>query len=344
MKTKYKTIPEFGCLRRKRTTTARRRYDNDEDSFVQGVNPYLVDAELKVASSKAVRRLGDKTQVVTSPDNEHIRTRITHAGEVTAISTFISEILGTNTEMARAVALGHDIGHTPFGHDGEAFINEVSGGKIFRHEIFGVVIAQHIERDGAGLNLTHEVLSAIIRDAWPEGDPRNEQLSQEAQVVAWGDRIAYLTADYNDMRRIGYPVDNELVEHMNLLGGNQRERVRSLVMALVRESAEAGTVSFSSSPVAQDFAQIRRLMYRHYPVLNASNSHEILERVYKFVKRTFPEIDPALVIALMTDRDIMFLASQPVLDYSRFAQITVAELIPLLRRKEIRWWEIDLDW
>ena len=345
-------LAEFrGCLWNKRTFTARRRYEEDEDMLVPGIDPFLIDAELKIACSKAVRRMLDKTQVLTNPQNLHIRKRITHAGEVTSIASFIAALSGLNIELAKAIALGHDIGHPPFGHDGEAFLNVVCGrGHVFRHEIMGVVIAQHIERCGQGLNLTHEVLSGIMRDAWPKDpDGSNEKksqaaMSEEAKVVMWADRFAYLTGDYNDTIRIGYPIPKELEDLMNSLGSYQRARVNNLVMALMKESAAFGSVSFCQSGTAEIFAKIRELMYGIYPMLNASNSESILGRIYEFVEKVFRDIDPVLVIALMTDSDAIQLASQPVLDYSHLSQVTVVELLPMLREKQVEWWDPDLDW
>lgn len=334
----------YGCLSQKRTTTARRRCWDEEDIYPRQMDPFAVDGELKIALAKAVRRLTDRTQVLTSPRNEHVRKRITHAGEVTALAVFMSDVMGLNTNLCRAIALGHDIGHPPFGHDGEAFLNQVGHGKVFRHEIFGVVIAQHIERCGHGLNLTLETLSGIARDAWPAGDRRNSAMSEETKTVMWADRIAYLTGDFNDMQRIGYPVGQELTRLMSSLGSNQRERVYTLISALVAESGEAGAVSFDTSEEAQKFRKIRELMYEHYPVINASNSLEILERIYGFVAKTFKDLDPVPLIALMTDQDALFLAGQPILDYPKLAETTVMELVPQLRKKPVLWYELDLDW
>lgn len=336
----------LGCLTTKKIShfEAVRRHsaENDEDLLIPLVDPFLIDSELKIAQSRAVRRMLDKTQVITNPNNLHIRTRITHAGEVTAIASFTAAVLGLNHELAKAIALAHDIGHPPFGHDGEAFLKKVSG-KPFTHEQMGVVISQHIERCGKGLNLTKQVLLGIMRESWPSKS-LTQPLSEEAKVVAWADRFAYVTGDYNDLSRIRYPIQVPLLDAMGLLGETQRERVNNLITALCWESAAKGEVSFGETKVAQTFLKVKDMMYEIYPVLNASNALSILERIYAFVQRILPGVDPVLVVALMTDHDAVSLASQPVLNYSHFAQVTVAELVPLLREKEIRWWEPDLAW
>lgn len=332
------------CLSAKKTITAHRRHpaEEDEDLLVSGIDPFLIDSQMKIAPCRAVRRMLDKTQVLTAPNNLHIRKRITHVGEVTSIASFMTAILGLNGELARAIALAHDIGHPPFGHDGETFLRKASG-KRFLHEVFGVVIAQHIERCGKGLNLTKEVLLGIMRNAWPVPS-QVVSLSEEAKVVMWADRFAYVTGDYNDVMRVGYPVPDELVRLMEKLGKNQRARVNELIAALCFESAAKGEVSFGETETALNFLHAKDLLYEIYPILNASNANCTLERIYDFVGKIFPGIDQTLVVSLMTDHDVLFLASQPVLDFSHFQQVTVAEIIPLIRKKEIRWWEPDLNW
>lgn len=337
-----------GCLSSKRTTSWRRRHVDDEDLLVSGVDPFLIDAELKIAFSKAVRRMLDKTQVMTGSHNLHIRKRITHAGEVTASASFISAILGLNVELTKAIALGHDIGHAPFGHDGEKFLSEVSQ-RPFRHEVMAVVIAQHIERNGKGLNLTHEVLSGIAQHSRGKGLLNvSDAMTEEAKVMMYADKFAYITADYNDLERIGCPVPEGLASLMSSLGYNQRERMNTLMAALCIESAAMKSVSFgrckAGNEIAEQFSEIKKLMYDVYPLLNTSNARAVLGRIYEFIQRVVPTADPALVLALMTDQDVLFLAAQPTLDYSHLRQITVAEILPILREKKISWWETDLDW
>jgi putative nucleotidyltransferase with HDIG domain len=334
-----------GCLSPHKTTTARRRYgqEEDEDLLAPFVDPFVIDSELKIAPSRAVRRMVSKTQVMTGLGNFHVRQRITHCGEVTSAAVFMASILGLNTELTRAIALAHDIGHAPFGHDGEKFLQEASG-KNFNHEVFGVTIAQHIERRGKGLNLTKEVLCGIIRDAWPRSSDA-VRMSEEAKLVAWADRFAYVTGDFNDIvLRVKYPVPNELSYAMGQLGPNQRAAMNQLIAALCFESAAKGEVSFGDTETAELFMKTKEMLYKIYPLLNASNSSSVLERVYAFVSRVFPGIDATLVVALMADSDVLFLASQPVLDFYHFQQTTVAEMIPFLMGEEIKWWEPDLSW
>lgn len=335
----------LGCLSSKKTSTAHRLHQPsvDEDLLISGINPFLTDAELKIAPSRAIRRMVDKTQVLTDPRNLHIRKRITHCGEVTSIASIMAAILGLNTDLVKAIALGHDMGHTPFGHDGEHFLQEISN-KKFYHEIMAVVIAQHIERDGKGLNLTREVLRAFIRDACSDEECGNMSLSEEGNLITWADRFAYVTGDYNDILRIGYRVPSRLEQMMNELGKNQRERVNRLITSLCTESADAGKVSFLETPIALMFREIKDEMYKIYKVLNSSNSEEILTRIYGFLEKLSLGVPSGLVLALMTDKDVLYLANQTVLDYSTFTGTTVYELLPTLQKKNIPWLEPDLSW
>ena len=143
-----------GCLSSLKTTESRRRRVPEEDEDPLTVANRFVSDEAKLLSSKAYRVLGDKTQVFTFPKTPLIRTRKTHVMEVAACSAITSELLGLNTDLVRAAAIGHDIGHVPFGHQGEAWMAKAMGRPGFCHEIMGPVIAQKVERKGTGLNLT----------------------------------------------------------------------------------------------------------------------------------------------------------------------------------------------
>jgi len=324
-----------GALSNMKTNSARRRVTPDKDEY-PGVDPFIID-QSKIGVSKVVRRLSTRTQVFSDLLNQHIRTRSSHSGEVTLEAVTIAGILGLNIELTRAIGMAHDVGHTPFGHEGEQFIAHKSR-KPFTHETFGIVILQHVERNGTGLNLTHEVLSGILRNLV------DTKLSEEAKVVMWSDRFAYVTADYNDIQRVGFEFPKNLVMAMQRLGDNQRQRMRTLTASLCLESAEVGSISFCHSETAELFDEIKQGMYKVYRRVNATNVEDILSPVLAFIKRMFPDSDPYPILALMTDNDVLYLASQGVLDYARFQHTTVAELAPFLSTKKIVWWEPDLSW
>lgn len=314
-----------GCLSRLRTGDGCRRYNPSED-FLDVEDPFIKD-ERKILCSKTFRLLGKKTQVATSPINSLIRDRMTHTMEVVACSVTISDILGLNTNLVRAIALGHDIGHVPFGHQGEAFMAEAMGRKEFCHEVMGPIVAQKIERKGRGLNLCRETLEGMLRHS---GKRAREGMSQEAWVVRYADKIAYIFADYNDITiRMGYRVRQELTDLMNRFGSNQRHRVMNTIASLIEESAEAGRVVFERSGRAIMFNRLRELMYEVYPRITRQNPRHIMEPVLEFLKYR-EQGDPFLLLALMTDRDVVYLANQEMLDETHLRMIAISEMLPYL--------------
>jgi dGTPase len=263
----------------------------------------------RILCSKAFRRLSRKTQVASFPINPHIRDRMSHTGEVTAISVTIADILGLNMSLVQAIALGHDIGHVPMGHPGEAFLAERSG-RPFTHEVMGVIIAQKIERHCRGLNLTHQVLEGMFRHSGKNFSP---DMTPEAMVVRIADKVAYLFSDYNDFVRMGHPIGHELKVVVESFGANQRKRVAETISAICFESAEKDRVDFSESDAAVRFTELRTLMYEIYPCITAQDPCGVLEPIYKFVEKS-GIADPLLVLSLMTDHDIDYLAAQHALN------------------------------
>jgi dGTPase len=185
-----------------------RRYSleelDDDHLYLGAFNPYFIDRE-KIRLSKSLRRLEDKTQVfIDHRSNPHIRNRRSHTDEVVSIAVYIAQILGLNVYLVEAIALGHDIGHSPYGHLGERIIGELSG-RDFRHYIMSVVIAQFIERNGKGLNLSWEVLEGIANHSRGAGGLKiNPDLPLEYAVVMLADKVAYTFSDLNDALRCGY--------------------------------------------------------------------------------------------------------------------------------------------
>ena len=147
-----------------------RRYEEIHDKTLRGFQ----NDKNKLLHSKANRRLLEKTQVQSGPENINIRSRKSHTDEVMANSVIISEGLGLNTPLCEAIALGHDIGHVPYGHVGESTLSELCGEK-FRHEVFGVCVAQHIERRGQGLNLSLPVLEGILAHSGGSGKIKTDK-------------------------------------------------------------------------------------------------------------------------------------------------------------------------
>lgn len=342
-----------GALAAQKTSDeeARRRWPISEDEDGQAIRflpPYLVDARCKLLPSKALRRLEDKTQVMTAPKNAHIRHRSSHTAGVVSLASTIAWILGLNADLCEAIAWAHDIGHPPFGHVGEKVLTKMSG-KEFRHEIFGAVLAQHIERKGR-FNLTRQVLLGIRHHSRRSGDNFLEDgLFPEANIVMLADKIDYLFADYNDiflrtsLQEDDYPELKRLINHC---GATQRKRVAFCVKNLCLESATKDKVAFVDSKAAQLISQIKPQMYQLYKLVNIAENEapRILERLYEFITRQFDDLDPVIVIALMTDADVLALYEKDCLSANDLNNSSVGELIPYLRGKQIDFANPDLDW
>jgi len=344
-----------GCLARKKTpnSAAQRREPSalDEDLWILHYgNDYSIDAFGKILVSKAFRRLDSKTQVLTANINPHVRKRNSHTSEVVNAATIIARILGLNEDLCLAIALGHDIGHAPFGHLGEDFISEITG-KNFRHEVFGVVIAQHIERQGKGLNLTHQVLEGIKEHARGLGNlSPKESVSEEANVVMYADKIAYVLADINDIFERTRILDYRKFPRIHKLayrcGENQRERMAFCIKGLCQESAEKECVSFETSEAAKIFSELKDNMYKVYGLVNLQNSAEVLGKIYSFLSETklIGNVEPALVLALMTDVEVIYLYGKDCISGRDFYDCSVAEIIEHLNGKNIDFSNPDLDW
>lgn len=329
-----------GCLSSSKTTGSHRRYPSDEDHL--NVPNLFVSDEAKLLSSKVFRVLGDKTQVFTFPRNPLIRNRQAHTMEVVACSIIASELLGLNTDLVRAAAIGHDIGHVPFGHQGGDWMAKAMGRPEFCHEIMAAVIAQKIERRGQGLNLTWHTLDAMMRHS---GGTARAEMSQEAWTLRYTDKITYIFHDVNDIiERMRYPVSQELRELVNVFGASQRERVTTAIAGLVIESAECGHVSFEHSELGEKFNRLRTLMYGVYVHVTQQNVRYTMEPVLEFL--TMLNIgDPFLLLALMTDKDVAMLASQPMKDMQAFNRTAISEIAPYLQTiGKIDLCDPDLNW
>lgn len=187
----------------------------------------------RIIHSRAFRRLKHKTQVFLSPESDHYRTRLTHTLEVSQIARTLARALRLNEDLTEAIALGHDLGHTPFGHAGERAINDlVSFG--FTHYEQSVRVCEKLEKNGKGLNLTYEVLDGILhhtKDEWAS--------TLEGKIVRYSDRIAYINHDIEDAIRAGVIGQNDLPgEIVSALGESKSKRINSLVSSIVRNSTD----------------------------------------------------------------------------------------------------------
>jgi dGTPase len=210
----------------------------------------------RIVHAKAFRRLKHKTQVFIAPEGDHYRVRLTHTLEVSQIARTAGRALGLNEDLTEAVALGHDLGHTPFGHLGEEALSPFLG-RPFRHNEQSLRIVDHLENEGRGPNLTWEVRDGIVNHTWSMPTPA----TLEAQVVRFADRIAYVNHDVDDAIRAGLIGPDELPPRaLDVLGHSHGERIDSLVADLVATSADRPEVGLSE-PVAGALHDLREFMF-----------------------------------------------------------------------------------
>lgn len=294
-------------------------------------NDYQRDRD-KILHSKSFRRLSHKTQVFLAAEGDHYRTRLTHTLEVAQIARTIARALGLNEDLTEAISLGHDLGHTPFGHAGEEALSRClarhgrtpreddAGGErpglLYRHNEQSLRVVERIENGGAGLNLTPEVRDGILHHTGPV---RAETL--EGRVVATADRIAYVNHDIDDAIRAGILSEGDLPASTHaVLGSDHSARIETLVVDMVQTSASCDDIRMSDE-VWDAMMELRSFLFRKVytaPVVLAETAKagRLLETLFDYYVahldeipdeyRTISEGDPLVAvcdyIAGMTDR------------------------------------------
>jgi dGTP triphosphohydrolase len=299
--------------------------DYDVDHYEEVIDPYLIDQN-KIIRSKAYRREALKTQVVYLPENPHIRTRLSHTSEVDANALIISEFLGLNTNLCRAIAMGHDIGHGPVGHLFEKVASE--NGVNFKHDVFSAIISVFIERNGGGLNLTRQTIEGQLSHSQNSNNNFSfKNNNQENKVVMYSDKIAYTFSDINDLDRINVFSKKDMYTINSYFPGNQRSRVGDCIHALVKESAQKGFISFEESETAQKFKEIKSLMFNTY---YEKFDHSVLKESVKTVLDCVSSIkglgnyDPIIIVALMTDKELDTITNR--VRHSVVNQVTLSDI------------------
>ena len=235
----------------------------------------------RIVHSKAFRRLMHKTQVFLQPEGDHYRTRMTHTIEVTRIAGTITRALGLNEDLAEAIAMGHDLGHTPFGHAGEVALTNCLG-KPFRHNEQSLRVVDILEKDGQGLNLSYEVRNGILchtGDAWPE--------TLEGRIVRRSDQIAYVNHDIDDAIRAGILTNDDIPKEItDILGHDHSSRINTLVTDIIRVSREAGAICLSPA-VEKALKDLRSFMFENVyrnPVAKGeeSKAKDMLSRMFEY--------------------------------------------------------------
>lgn len=230
----------------------------------------------RILHSKSFRRLKHKTQVFLSPQGDHYRTRLTHTLEVSQIARTIARALRLNEDLTEAISMGHDLGHTPFGHSGEDVLAELLPNG-FEHNEQSLRVVEKLENDGEGLNLTFEVRDGILNHK-KSGTPA----TLEGYVVSLADRIAYINHDIDDAIRAGVLKESDLPEAcVSVLGNSHGKRINNMILDVVQQSAGKPQVKMSER-VYEQFDALRDFMFDNvYKNPKAKSEEEKAKRVIK---------------------------------------------------------------
>lgn len=217
---------------------------------------------------KAFRRLKNKTQVFFSPEGDHYVTRLTHTLDVAQIARSIARALSLNEDLAEAIALGHDLGHTPFGHSGERILNKLSP-LGFQHNVQSIRVVDVLEKDGNGLNLTYEVRDGILNHK-KSGKPA----TLEGKCVSLADRIAYINHDLNDAIRAGLlTLDDVPADIISVLGKTSKERINTAITSIYKNSAGINDVKMDAA-VEEASENLRAFMFERVYLSDSARGEE----------------------------------------------------------------------
>lgn len=248
----------------------------------------------RIIHSDSFRRLKHKTQVFLAPNGDHYRTRLTHTLEVSQIARTIAGALRLNEDLTEAVSLGHDLGHTPFGHAGERALKNLSS-IDFRHNEQSVRVVRKIEKNGKGLNLTAEVINGML--CHTDGEKAS---TLEGQIVRFADRIAYINHDIDDAIVAGIMREEEIPVHLrSALGNRKSERINNLVLNVVENSGDEIKMS---SACFEAFSELHAFMYKKVYKSDICKREDdkaahIIEKLYLFFVRN-ADIMPELFVKI----------------------------------------------
>lgn len=234
----------------------------------------------RIIHSNSFRRLKHKTQVFLSPEGDHYRTRLTHTLEVSQVARAIANGLLLNADLTEAIALGHDLGHTPFGHAGERALDKVVPGG-FRHYDQSLRVVDKLEKGGKGLNLTYEVRDGIVCHTRGK-----EAFTLEGRIVKLADKIAYINHDIDDATRAGVMCEEDIpLEIRKALGFSKSDRINTMVRNVVENSVD--TIQFSAD-IQQPFDELHSFMFEKVytnPVCKGEETKamDVIIRLYDYL-------------------------------------------------------------
>lgn len=243
----------------------------------------------RILHSKSFRRLAHKTQVFIAPMGDHYRTRLTHTLEVSQLSRTIAKALRLNDDLCDAIALGHDLGHTPFGHTGERVLNEICP-LGFAHFRQSIRVVEVLEKNGEGLNLTWEVRDGILNHR-TSGHPS----TLEGQIVRFCDKIAYINHDIDDAERAGILSEEDIPKtYREILGGSTRDRLNTLIHDVIYSSLDRSDIRMSPE-IEEAMMELRKFMFDHVYLNSVAKTEEgkvsrMITMLYQYYEKHVDEM------------------------------------------------------
>ncbi|HAC61343.1 MAG TPA: deoxyguanosinetriphosphate triphosphohydrolase [Lachnospiraceae bacterium] len=243
----------------------------------------------RILHSKSFRRLAHKTQVFIAPMGDHYRTRLTHTLEVSQLSRTIAKALRLNDDLCDAIALGHDLGHTPFGHTGERVLNEICP-LGFAHFRQSIRVVEVLEKNGEGLNLTWEVRDGILNHR-TSGHPS----TLEGQIVRFCDKIAYINHDIDDAERAGILSEEDIPKtYREILGGSTRDRLNTLIHDVIYSSLDRSDIRMSPE-IEETMMELRKFMFDHVYLNSVAKTEEgkvgrMITMLYQYYEKHVDEM------------------------------------------------------
>lgn len=276
-------LSDYAC----KSKYAKRDFEENKDYFR---TEFQRDRD-RVIHSKSFRRLKHKTQVYISPEKDHYRTRLTHTLEVAQIARTISRALKLNEDLTEAIALAHDLGHTPFGHMGEEALN-VLNPQGFKHYKQSVRVVQLLEirKDKRGLNLTREVIDGILNHTG-----ENKASTLEGKVIKFADRIAYINHDIDDSIRAGILTEEDIpIKIRNVLGNSPSERINNMVINVIKSSSGKNEISMSEYEYKL-MMELRKFMFSEVyfsPIVkeDEEKAKGLIERLFLYYLKNFDKL------------------------------------------------------
>lgn len=287
-------------------TQGRKRKEQECD-----IRPAFQRDRDRILHCKSFRRLKQKTQVFLSPKGDHYRTRMTHTLEVSQIARTIAKALRLNEDLVEAIALGHDLGHTPFGHAGERALNAVCSDG-FRHNVQSVRVVECLEKQGRGLNLTQEVLDGILNHK-SVGEPR----TLEGKIVRLSDKMAYIHHDMDDAIRGGILSEEDIpADYTEVLGMTTKSRLNTMVHNVITNSMDQPDIRMSPE-VESAMKGLRSFMFEHVYMNPKAKGEEVkainmITNLYQYYREHIEAL-PSEFLQIMEEQSIP--EEQIVCDY-----------------------------